>query len=145
MDGWNQKQRQLHQITCLILVSRFKISDPCNTKTEIFFKLRGNRFVRAEPTELHFHIVAREKDRPLSYKKRIWLINIAAKSTRVNFIPPQTKWFTLFFSTPVRKSVCEYQGTFGEVIRVGFSPILTNEIHGYSAIFITISCKFATS
>ncbi|VDP71761.1 unnamed protein product [Echinostoma caproni] len=100
-SDWVEKEERGGPANYLLDTGNLKIlnsASPCFQ--EIFYKLRGNSFVQADPNEVHFHITENRNSCKKPYKRRLYLINVATKSTRVNFIPPETKWFKLFYSVP---------------------------------------------
>ncbi|KER23080.1 hypothetical protein T265_14717, partial [Opisthorchis viverrini] len=68
---------------------------------DIFSKIGKNAFIHVEPAQVFFQIKPTVK-MPSLMRTTLMLINVARSTTRVNIVPPYTKYFSLSYKVPQR-------------------------------------------
>ncbi|GAA50650.1 primary ciliary dyskinesia protein 1 [Clonorchis sinensis] len=68
---------------------------------DIFSKIGKNAFIHVEPAQVFFQIKP-TVNMPSVMRTTLVLINVARSTTRVNIVPPYTKYFSLSYKVPKR-------------------------------------------
>ncbi len=71
------------------------------TNSGIFAKLERNNLFEVSPVEIHFSGYDIDSKEPKKYTQTLRVINISDQVQRMTVLPPQTKYFDVFYVKPV--------------------------------------------
>lgn len=69
--------------------------------TEIYAKLERNELFEVSPVEVHFSGFEIDSNQIKKYTQKLRIINVSDQVQRMTVLPPQTKYFDVFYVKPV--------------------------------------------